>query len=354
MDQHPKAPIRVAVVGAGLIGPRHAETVVKNSNTTLIAICDPTPSAAPVAAELNVAHYKSVTELLQSCHKPDAAIICTPNHTHVPLAKELSSAGIHLIIEKPLSTDVASGRVLIEHLKSTSVKVLVGHHRRFNAYMVAAKNIIESGRLGTIIAVNGLWTLRKPASYFDAPSEWRRGGTGGPVLINMVHEVDLLHYLFGPIKRVHAEKTASQRGFDAEEGAALTLRFGSGVVGTFLLCDNVSSPHNFESGTGENPLVPRTGQDFYRVFGSDATLSVPDMSVWTYEGDKSWHSTMHRHTTPVAVTVPFEQQLDHFVGIIHNKEISSCTPEAGLQALIVCQAIKDALESSCTVEIDSP
>lgn len=341
--------LRMAIIGAGLIGPRHAQTVANSKDAELVAITDPAPGGAALAAQLGVAHYKSVEELLQSADKPDAAIICTPNHTHVTVAKELSAGGVHVLIEKPFSTDTPSGKELLAHLKTTGVQALVGHHRRFNPYMVAAKKIVSSGRLGKVVAINGLWTLHKPQDYFDA--EWRRDKTGGVVLINLIHEVDLLQYLFGPITKVHAEKTISERGYQAEEGAALTLRFKSGVVGSFLISDNVASPHNFESGTGENPLIPQSGQDFYRIFGTDATLSVPDMSIWSYKGSKSWNSEMQQEKAEVTPVVPFELQLNHFCRVIRKEEEPSCTAEAGLAAFVVCQGIKEALEVNGAVEI---
>ncbi|CAG1963054.1 unnamed protein product [Fusarium graminearum] len=346
--------VRIAVIGAGAIGPRHARTVANSSVAILSAIVDPAPSGAQLATELNVPHYLSIPDLLQSPDKPDAAIISTPNFTHVALSKELSSGGIHILIEKPFSTDVTSGKELVRHLEGTGVKALVGHHRRFNPYMVATKKILSSGSLGQIIAVNGLWTLYKPPEYFDAPAEWRRDNTGGPVLINMIHEVDLLHYLFGPIVRVHAEKTISQRGFEAEEGAALTLRFKSGIVGSFIISDHTPSPHNFESGTGENPEIPKTGQDFYRIFGTDGSLSVPDMTQWSYKGrdKKSWHSELAQEQADVPPRVPFDDQLEHFVKVVKGEEAPSCTAKAGLAALVVCEAIKDALAANKTVDIE--
>ncbi|KAI4717904.1 hypothetical protein E4T48_05913 [Aureobasidium sp. EXF-10727] len=306
-------PITFAIIVVGIIGPRHAQSVIKSSNATLVAVCDPLAHGAALAAEL----------------------------------------GIHVLIEKPFSVDVQSGKELLTHLEASGVKSLVGHHRRFNPYMVTAKEIIASGTLGDIIAINGLWTTFKPQEYFDAPAEWRRGETGGVVLINLVHEIDLLHYMFGPIARVHAEKTTSRRGFEAEEGAALTLRFTSGVVGTFILSDNSPSPYNFEAGTGENPLIPQSGMDFYRVFGSEASLSVPDMTIWSYRGTaKSWHSEMVKDFVAVAEGVPFDLQLQHFVNVIRGVEVPSCSAQAGLATLIVCSAIKEALKNNSTVNIE--
>ncbi|KAI0167776.1 hypothetical protein BJ166DRAFT_520645 [Pestalotiopsis sp. NC0098] len=347
------AKIQIAIIGAGLIGPRHAEAVAKSSGAEVSAIVDVTPKGNELATKYGVPFYSTVADMLQSTSKPDAAIICTPNHTHVSLTKELLAADVHVLVEKPVSTDIPSGKELVQIASSSKAKTLVGHHRRFNPYMVAAKSIVSSGSLGRIIGINGLWALHKPQEYFEAPTDWRQGSTGGVVLINMVHEVDLLHYLFGPIASVHAEKTISQRGHAAEEGAAITLRFKSGTVGSFFICDNAPSPWNFESGTGENPLIPKTGQDFYRIFGTDASLSVPDMTVWSYKGtQKSWHSEIVSEKSSVADGVPFELQVDHFTRVVRGEEAPNCTVQAGLAALIMCQAIKEALEDNSTVQIE--
>lgn len=345
--------VRVAIIGVGLIGPRHAEAVVKSSSAELVAVVDPASAGSEVASKLGVSHFKSIEELLKSNKKPDAAIICTPNHTHVAVATELSSAGVHILVEKPISTDIPSGKAFLEHLSHTNVKCLVGHHRRFNPHMIAAKDVVSSGSLGRILGINGVWALYKPSSYFESPTEWRKGKTGGVILINMVHEVDLLHYLFGRIASVHAEKTLPQRGHEAHEGAVMTLKFTSGVVGSFFVCDNVPSPWNFESGTGENPLIPTTGQDFYRIFGTDASLSVPDMTVWSYKGaEKSWHSELTQEREAVPGSVPFENQVDHFSKVVRSEESPSCSAQAGLAALIVCEAITKALETGVTVQIE--
>ncbi|TPX11256.1 uncharacterized protein E0L32_001074 [Thyridium curvatum] len=352
MSPSPSSKVRFAVIGTGLIGPRHAQTVAKHKEADLVAIVDPAPAGANVAKQLDVTYYKSISDLVQSTDKPDAAIISTPNHTHVAVARELAAAGIHILIEKPVSTDIPSGEALVKELDKSPIKALVGHHRRWNSYMVAAKRIVDSGKLGTVLAVNGLWTSYKPLDYFDPPAEWRKLRTGGVVYLNMVHEVDLLHFLFGPISSVHAEHTMAQRGFEAKEGAALTLRFKSGVVASFILSDHAPSPYNFEAGTGENHLIPKTGQDFYRVFGTNGCLSVPDMTVWSYKGaTKSWHSELNQERLPVTEDTPFDNQLGHFVQVIRGQQAPSCTVQAGLAALIVCEAIDKAMQDNSTVEI---
>lgn len=363
--------LKVVIVGfSGLIGKRHTQHVERNPLTELVAVVDPSPTASEVATSLGIHHvplFLTIGALLESCDvgRPEAAIVCTPNHTHVPLASELVNAGIHVLVEKPISNDVESGESLVKLAESRGVKLLVGHHRRFNPYIAATKKVIDSGRLGTITAISGIWTLLKPNSYFDGtPVEaWRKSRSrgGGVVLINLIHEVDNLQFLFGPIIRIHAEETLSQRsvkGDDAaEEGAALLLRFESGVVGTFIISDAVASPHNFEMTTGENPTVPRVRLkdsndpvDVYRIFGSDGTLSVPDMNLWTYEtsAEKSWTCPIAQQKVQIDTDprVPFDRQLDHFVRVVRGQEEPSCTGEQGLRALKVCDDIREAIRRS--------
>ena len=216
--------------------------------------------------------------------------------------------------------------------------------------------------MGQTLAVSGLWTLYKPVEYFQPPAEWRgQPDSGGPILINLIHEIDLMHHLVGPIVRVQAERgpdITKVRGtkHKAESGAAVTLRFANGAVGTFLLADNTPSPFNFESGTGENPTIPQTGLDFYRIFCSNGVLSVPDMRIWRYETEKgiskSWTEQLLEERSEVPeLKTPFELQVAHFLKVISGEEEPSCSGKDGVRALIVCNAVKEAIEKGSAINI---
>ncbi|RAL14108.1 Gfo/Idh/MocA family protein [Aspergillus homomorphus CBS 101889] len=360
-------PLNIIIVGAGLIGPRHAQTVQANAATHLLALIDPSPNAAQTASTLQTAYFPSVAALLASpsTPHPDAAIVCTPNHTHIPIAEELLARGIHVLLEKPISDDPATARALLSKLTPSSPKLLIGHHRRFNPYIAATKQLLSANALGPLIALNGLWTLYKPDTYFAPPGDWRRStATGGGVLaINLIHDIDLLHYLFGPITRVFGERTRATRPappHDAEEGAAVTLRFASGVVGTFLVCDATPAPWSFEAGTGENPLIPRVdgpgGEGFYRIFGERGSLSVPDMRRWSYEGraQRSWNEELVVERVEVDTgKTPFALQLEHFVDVVGGRAEPVCSGEEGLRALVVVEAIAKALRTGQVVDIET-
>lgn len=354
MDPSPK--ITVAIIGMGVIGPRHAQSVQSCPDTTLLCVASPKPVDAPEVDDIDVPWFRDVQHMLQENCIPDAAIVCSPNNTHVDISSTLLLAGIHVLVEKPISTDIASARALIEVAKRSGKQLAVGHHRRFNPYVKSTKQVLARNGIGRVIAVSGLWTLFKPESYFHPPAEWRaQRGTGGPILTNMVHEIDILQYLLGPIIRVHAEQTLSQRGHGAEEGAAILFRFESGVVATFILSDSVVSNHGFESGTGENPIVPRAGKDFYRVFGSEGVLSVGDMKLSRHEeGDeKSWRNALREEIVAVGDEVPFDEQVKNLVGVVRGEESPRCSGEDALKALIVCDAIQRSMESGQAVDISA-
>ncbi len=274
----------------------------------------------------------------------------------MPLALELIAAGIPVLVEKPVSTTIKDGKRLIEAAQEKNVKVLVGHHRRFNPYLIAAKKEVEGGSLGKIIAVQGAWAMKKPDSYFGGLGEWRRGQSGGgTVLINLIHEIDLLQYLLGPITLVSALETIKTRGFEAEEGAAITMRFKSGVVGTFVLSDSVPSPWNFESGTGENPTIPHAEKEagaggFYRIMGTEGSLSVPDLNVWS---NQSWLDSLQIKDLEVEKEkVPFDLQIQHLYEVVREGKQPSYSAEMALSAMVVCEAIKRSMKSGEAVEID--
>lgn len=366
MEVRSLSPVKIAIVGAGAIGPRHAQAVKQNPDTILACIVDPTPSAISTAIQLGTTYYPSVQAMLRSAkQKPDAAIVCSPNHTHVEISTTLLSAGIHVLCEKPLATDSASGRALVAHAAAQQQHLLTGHHRRFNPYVVAAKRILGSKEcsLGQVTAVSGLWALHKPHDYFNPPAQWHRSADeGGPVMINLIHDIDVLHYLLGSrVQRVAAFEATKMRGYDAEEGGAIILHFANGVVGTFVLSDAVVSPHTFEMGTGENPIIPRTGRDAYRIFGTDGTLSIPDLKRSFYAGskEKSWSNEIQEVTENLEEwlseeerrKIPFELQIDHLVQVLRGKQQAVCTGLDGLAAVCVAEAVRIALRTGQVVTV---
>lgn len=122
--------IKIAIVGQGAIGPRHTDAVLKTPGTTLACIVDPHPSAVHGAAKYDCPVFVSVDAMLEDKNVDfDAAIVCTPNHTHVAISKQLLQAGKHVLCEKPICVDVASGRELVRACSGMLRSQLAKIHR---------------------------------------------------------------------------------------------------------------------------------------------------------------------------------------------------------------------------------
>lgn len=416
-----KRALSFIVIGAGLIGPRHASHLVSRPDVLLFAIIDHSAKGPHVAAQFNCLLFKNLDEMFDYCafqnaSLPDAAIIATPNHTHVPLGLKLAAKGVHLLVEKPLAPTPQDCMTLIRACQHYNVKLLVGHHRRFNPYIVTTKDNLH--RLGDLVAMQGTWSLKKPDLYY-AEKPWRSSKElgGGAMLINLIHDLDLLQYMMGPVDKVYAELLMKQRtnhpnnsGKEyselVDEGAALTLRFKNGCCGTFICSDNVTSPFSFEAGTGENPTIPFNDSiaGFYRIFGSEGTLSVPDLKLYHQynlpascrnwlnpvqcdqvaidtskmklpekelstlslteiefglptplnsldgKADAPIHHRRDNDPAPIPLPdelpMPFDLQIDHFINLINGTETEvKCSGEDALRALLCIDAVMKSAET---------
>ena len=342
------SPVRLAVIGAGLIGQRHIQHIVDEPRCRLTGVVDPSPEAKVLAERAGTVYYDDVAPFLGK-EDAEGVIIATPNDTHASIGIQCAKAGLHLLVEKPIDSDRNAAADLVATAQRAGIKVLVGHHRRFNPYIEATKQIIDDGRLGTVSAVSVLWTVLKPASYFDVA--WRREAGGGPVLINLIHDIDNLRYFFGDIGRIYAESSNAIRGYPVKDTVVMTIRFLSKVLATVIASDAVASPYNFESATGENPLICSAGQDCYRFFGTRATLNFPEMTLWRYtgEGEQGWSKPISHQRTAVARTIPFERQLQHFCDVIRNDVPPRCPGEEGIKTLEAAMAVGESARTGAPV-----
>ncbi|ETN39308.1 uncharacterized protein HMPREF1541_05531 [Cyphellophora europaea CBS 101466] len=345
--------VTIAVIGAGVIGSHHASLVANCPDSCLSAIVDPTEAGRLLAEEYGCEYFTDTTGLLQSPSHVDAAIVCTPNSTHEPISKLLSEYGIHLLIEKPVTTTVEEGKALLKVCRQNGIRVCIGHHRRSHPSIEAAKQSLDTGSIGQCIGVSGVWVALKPNEYFNGPGAWHREKSGDVVLINLIHEVDLLQYLLGPIQRVFAESSISSRGYAAEEGVAITLKFTCGVVGTFLALDNAASPFSIEGAIGESPLYPFTGKDCYRFFGSRGTLTVPDGRLWQPEClDKGRLSGMKQSQLQWNHQDAYQRQVRNFINVARCLEEPVCSVVDGLSAVAVCEAVRRSLSEGSPVDVE--
>jgi predicted dehydrogenase len=344
--------LRIAVAGAGTIGLAHIDVIQHNTRCTLSAIVDPSEPSVAMAAAHGVPLYKTLDALLAH-DKPDGIILATPNALHVPQALQCIAAGVPILLEKPIATTVQEAQTLADKVEATGAKVLIGHHRAHSPIMAKAKDVIRSGQLGALVAVMGSATFFKPDRYFsDAP--WRRDVGGGPILINMIHEVHNLRILCGDIVAVQAFKSNATRGFAVEDTVAMNLRFANGALGTFMLSDTAASARSWEQTSQENKAYASyDDEDCYVISGTRGSLSVPTMRLKTYarDEDRSWMKPFDIGSVDMLREDPLARQIDHLCDVVQGKAEPLVTARDGLSNLRVTEAIAQAAHTGLLVEI---
>jgi predicted dehydrogenase len=154
-------PIRIAVLGAGLIGRRHIDTIrALPLAAELVAVVDPV--ADPAQFDLGGASWFSDAQQMLEELKPEAVVIATPNNLHAVQGKWCCERGIHFLVEKPVTATLKEAELLVRAVQDSGVKTLVGHHRRYLSTISRAKQLIGEGGLGTLVAVSVVWATRKP------------------------------------------------------------------------------------------------------------------------------------------------------------------------------------------------
>jgi predicted dehydrogenase len=212
-----------------------------------------------------------------------------------------------------------------------------------------AKEVIEQGRLGRTVAVQGHFWATKPDDYFAV--DWRRDKGGGPVFLNLIHDIDLFRYLLGEIVSVQAEESNAVRGHAVEDTAVVLLRFASGALGSITVSDCVVAPWSWELTTGENSAFPRHGEACYQIGGTLGSLSIPQLELWSYPAKRGWLEPMARERFSFTPEDPLTAQIRHFCDVIRGAVSPVVSGREGLQTLKVIEAIKQAARSGEAVAV---
>ena len=332
---------RIALVGAGLIGCRHAAHI--RAEATLVAVVDPA-----AAADLGAPTYPDLATLLAH-DRPDGILVATPNALHLEHGLQAIAAGIPVLIEKPLADTLPAARRLVDAAEQARVPLLVGHHRRHNPLIQAAKRAIDSGRLGLIVSAHAICWFHKPATYFDIP--WHRQPGAGPLLINAIHDLDLLPHLVGEVVQVQAMTSHHTRALPVEDTVVLLLRFANGALGTLTCSDTIASPWSWEFTSGENPAYTRTQEASLMIGGTMGSLAIPSLSLWSHSGPPDWLTPLGADILPTETADPLALQIRNFADVIAGRAIPLVPGREGLATLRLALACHQAAASGRSVEV---
>lgn len=274
-----KSKIRIGVVGCGRISKNHFGSIDKLSDAfELISVCDIDPVALNKAKEeYHVKGYLSLDDMLEN-ENLDVISLCTPSGLHPDQAIKIANKGINVISEKPMATKLEDGLRMIKACDEAGVNLFVVKQNRRNSTLQLLKRAITEGRFGKIhmVQVNVFWT--RPQEYYDR-AKWC--GTweldGGAFMNQATHYVDLLHWLIGPVEKVHA-MTSTHRQIEVEDTGVVNIRWRNGALGSMsvTMC---TYPKNLE---GSITILGEKGT--VRVSG----VAVNNIEEWIFEDKKDY------------------------------------------------------------------
>ncbi len=336
--------VRIGIVGVGLVGKRHLDAMAQVALVDIAGVVEHSADSAAYARERGIDVYPSIDAMLDK-GRIDGVIIATPTPLHVEQALCCIAHHCPVLVEKPIATRSEDAARLVQQAEQADVALLVGHHRRYNPIIERAHRIIQDGQLGIVRGVQATCWFYKPDAYFDA-APWRKRQGAGPISVNLVHDIDLIRHLVGEVVSVQAQATPSLRGFENEDIAAAVLKFESGAIGTITVSDAIAAPWSWEHTAGEYPVYPVTTQSCYLIGGSEGSLSVPDLRLWSHQGGPpDWWSPISATSQIRASADPLVNQIQHFAQVIRGDATPRVSGREGLRTLQVVEAIQHSAQS---------
>lgn len=348
--------VRILLSGPGLIGRQHAQRILAHPDCVLAGIvAPPIPENLEWARTYSLQRYDTLEQALDGAMPLDAVIISAPNACHFDQAALCIDRNLPALVEKPVTDRLDTARQLAQAASAKGVPILVGHHRTHSGLISVARAFLQSPDFGNLVAVQGSALFYKPAHYF-AEGPWRTQIGGGPILINLIHEIGFIRHLCGEFVRISAIASNASRGFAVEDSVSLSFELSTGALGTFLLSDTAASANSWEMTSGENPAYPYYPEgNCYHFAGTMGSLDFPSMQVKHYPAgtEPSWWSPFCDGRLSTERSDPLDRQLDHFLDVIRGTAAPLVSAQDGYANMLVVDAIGHAVREDRTITIET-
>jgi UDP-N-acetylglucosamine 3-dehydrogenase len=295
-------PLKVGVVGVGVMGSNHARVLSEMAGIRLVGVVDPDRKQRQyVAGHLGCAEFGDLQALIDS--GVDAVTIAAPTHVHHDLALSCISRGIHVLVEKPIAPSVAEGRAIVAAARRAGATLMVGHVERFNPAVESIKRAIKNQDILSIAITR------------VGPFPPRMSNVG--VVIDLaVHDIDLIRW-FTDSEIVEIQPQLKSAVAEREDIALLQFRTASGVLAHI----NTNWLTPFKART-----IHVATRDKYLI-GDLLTLQVTECFGFQPDGSYSM-----RHLS-VGYAEPLRAELLSFVNAIRAGRTPAVTGEEGVASL---------------------
>ncbi|MEO0310932.1 MAG: hypothetical protein RIQ89_589 [Bacteroidota bacterium] len=302
--------IKFAIIGCGRIAQRHAEHI-QNSGI-LVACCDNVAAKADdMATKTGARAYYNIEDLLKNEKDIDVVSICSPNGLHATHSIQSLNAGFNVLCEKPMAISVQDCGEMIKAAERANKRLFAIKQNRFNPPVAAIKNIIDEGKLGKIYSIQLSCFWNRNFDYYHNSWKGTKSLDGGTLYTQFSHFVDLLYFMFGDVRNVHAfmGNYAHQGVIEFEDTGVVILEFYSGAIGTINYTVN-SYGKNMEGSLtifGEKGSVKIGGQYLNELeYQNIENFEIKDLpegnkanNYGQYQGSMSNHDKVYENVVAV-------------------------------------------------------
>ncbi len=316
-------PLRVAVVGAGVMGRYHAMNYAALPRVELVAVVDPVPVRRDEAeVAFGCKAYPTIESML-AAETIDAASVAVPTSLHHDVTRTLLEANVHVLVEKPVATDVAQALELAELSRARDRVLQVGHITRFyravqmlnrevrSPYLIEARRLVPSARVKDV----------------------------GVILDLMIHDIDIVLGLVAGKARSVTAAGRALNGSPHEDVAAAQIVFEDGCIARFLASRVAPDPER-------SLLVAERHQTLRVDFAKEPYTEVAIFRSAAGSADTG-HVQLDRHV--VQEDNPLRNELEHFVGRIRREAAPIGTLEDDLRSLTLASRLLAVMRDDAPV-----
>jgi len=332
--------LKVGVIGVGQMGAKHARVYAQMPEVEIVALADPRlERAQQLARDLGVPKIYSDYRELLDLTELDAVSICTPDELHRDPVLDAAKAGKHILLEKPLATDLAEAQEMVKAVRQAGIKAMVAHLLRFDPRYALVKEAIDHGELGEIIYV----VSHRNSPYTEGPRIYKPGTS--LTMHVAVHDLDLINW-FMPSEPVRvfaqaAEKLLREKRMKDAVTALITFKDGAIASVNYAWCLPDQSVTRLDA---RMEVVGTKGAAYVGAYHGQGLLMATLGGV----------TTPDLHHGPVvdgSVRGDLREEIYAFVNCIMNDMPPPVSMEEALRSVALGQGILESLARQAPVEL---
>ena len=341
--------LKFALLGCGRIAKKHSELLGGGEikNASLVAVCDIKEEKAKIIGDRYKIPYYTDMDIMMKNESIDVVSILTESGYHAKHVINLAKYGKHLVVEKPMALTLSDADKMIKACEKHACKLFVIKQNRFNVPVRKLREALEGDRFGKLVLGTVRVRWKRDQAYYDQ-DKWR--GTwalDGGVLANQAsHHIDMLEWMMGDVLSVFAKANTSLVDIEAEDTAAVILKFKNGALG-IIEATTATRPNDLE---GSISILGEKGTAVISGF------ALNKMQTWVFEKKEDGDDNVldkYSVNPPNVYGFGHKVYYEHLIDCIINKKKQLVDGFSGRKSLEVVIAIYESIDSGKEIFLNS-